>query len=153
MAGGSQKYEREIAEILERLERDEPRTERVKRQARASLWQRRQSVRERLSAWRGIGRQYGRAAGWTWIGVTIAVGIVGLLLRGLVPVLAIICAIVMVLLFFSPLLGRFGHSPEPAPSNMWRGKVVDLQPRGGLLASLRYRWWRFRSEHKRRTRF
>lgn len=152
MAGGSQKYEREIAEILERMERDEPRAERVKRQARASLWQRQQKVRGRFSSWRGIDRQYGRAAGWTWIGVTIAVGIVGLLLRGLVPVLAIACGIIMVVLFFAPLLGRIGRAPEPSPSNLWRGKVVDLQPRGGLFASLRYRWWRFRSEHKRRTR-
>jgi hypothetical protein len=143
MAGG-QKYEREIAEILERLERDEPKGERVRRQARQAAVQRRQSLQDRFSGLRGLNRQFGAAAGWAWIGVTLGIGILGLILRGIHPLLGVICAVLMVLSFFSPLLGRFGSAPSPAPSNMWRGQVVELRPRG-FLANLRFRWRRFRS--------
>jgi hypothetical protein len=143
MAGG-QKYEREIAEILERLERDEPKGERVRRQARQAAAQRRQSLQGRFAGLRGLNRQFGAAAGWTWIGVTLGLGILGLILRGIHPLLGVICAVLMVLSFFSPLLGRFGGAPSPAASNMWRGQVVELRPRG-FLANLRYQWRRFRS--------
>jgi hypothetical protein len=141
MSGGSQKYEREIAEILERLERDEPKGERVKRQTRQTVERRRQDWGNRLSGVRGMGRQFGTAAGWTWIGLTIGLGILGLLLKLVLPILGTLCAILMVLCFFSPLFSSFGRN-EPSPSNMWRGKVVDLRPRG-FFANLRYQWRRF----------
>lgn len=144
MAGESKKYEREIAEILERMERDEPKGARVKRQTRETVQRRQESLSTRLTGLRGINRQFGAAAGWTWIGTTIGIGILGILLRGLHPALGVICAVLMVLSFFSPFLGRFSRAPEPAPSNMWRGKVVEMRPRG-LLANLRYQWRRFRA--------
>lgn len=152
MADGTQKYEREIAEILERMDRDEPRAERVKREVRISARQRWQGWRRWTSGLRSVGQGVGATAGWTWIGLTIAAGIAGLFLRGIHPLLGVVCAVAMVLLFFSPLLGRFGRSPEPAPSNLWRGKVVEMRPRGGLLATLRYRWWRFRAGRNGRPR-
>lgn len=141
---GDKRYEREIAEILERLDRDEPKTERVKRQARETVQRRRETVRSRLANWRGVGGGFGTAAGWTWIGVTIGLGILGLLLRGLSPYLGVICAVLMFLAFFSPLLRQVSGAPQPAPSTMWRGKVVDMRPRG-FLANLRFRWRRFLS--------
>lgn len=144
MADGSQKYEREIAEILERMDRDEPKGERVRRQARQAATKRRAAVQDRFSGLRGVTGQFGAAAGWTWIGLTIGIGIIGLLVRGIHPFLGFICAILMVLSFFSPLIGRFSGPPAPAPSNMWRGKVVDMRPRG-FMANLRYQWRRFRS--------
>lgn len=161
MPGGGtqkQKYEREIAEILERMDREEPRAERVKRQARMGLWQRWQAWQRRMARARrfGVGRQGGYAAGWTWIGLTLAVGIVGLLLKALVPgglgaVLGVVCAVAMVVLFFSPLLRRLGGPPDFSPSNSWRGRqVVDYRPRGGFLALLRYYWRRFRNGRDRR---
>lgn len=146
---GGQKYEREIAEILERLERDEPKGERVKRQARQAATRRKESWQGRFSGLRGINRQFGASAGWTWIGMTIGIGILGLLLRGIHPLLGVICAVLMVLSFFSPVLGRLGGAPTPAPSNMWRGNVVELRPRG-FLANLRFQWRRFWSGGGRR---
>ena len=141
-----QKYEREIAEILERMERDEPRGERVKRQARANAWQRWQTWRGRASRARGLGPQsrYGPAAAWTWIGLTLGIGIAGLVLGAISPYLGVLCGIAMVAMFFSPLLRRLGGPPDPSPSNMWRGNVIEMRPRGGLLATLRYHWRRFR---------
>ena len=144
MADGSKKYEREIAEILERMERDEPKGERVRRQARQAATRRRESWQGRLAGLRGVNRQFGATAGWTWIAMTIGIGFVGLLLRGIHPLLGVICAVLMVLSFFSPLLGRFGGAPTSAPSNMWRGQIVELRPRG-FFANLRYQWRRFRS--------
>lgn len=143
MAGGSQKYEREIAEILERMERDEPRAERVKRETRQKAERRWQTLQRSTSGLRGVGQGFGQASGWTWIGLTLAAGVAGLVLRGISPYLGLICAVVMVLLFFSPLIGAFTGPPAPAPSNMWRGNVVDFPTRGGFLANLRYRWRRF----------
>lgn len=148
MPGGTQKYEREIAEILERMERDEPRGERVKRQARYTLWQRWQTWQRSTSRVRGIGRRGGGTAAWGWIGLTLAAGIAGLVLSVVVPVagpaLGLLGAIVMVGLFFSPLLRQVGAPPDASSSTMWRGKVVDLPPRGGLFATLGYYWRRFR---------
>jgi len=144
MAGGSQKYEREIAEILERMERDEPPVERTKRQARQVAAQRKETVQRGLNDLRGLGRQAGQLGGWVWIGATIGVGILGLVLRGISPFLGVICAVAMVLLFLSPLLGRFSGSDESLSKN-WRGRnVVDFPQRGGFMDSLRQRWWRFR---------
>lgn len=144
MAGGASKYEREIAEILERMERDEPRTERVKRQARHNVGQRWQEWRGRASRLRGVGQGGGHAAAWTWIGLTIGVGLLGLVLKAILPVLGLACGIAMVLIFFSPLLRRFGGASEMKPSNTWRGQIVDLPPRGGILDTLGYHWRRFR---------
>ena len=139
---GGQKYEREIAEILERMDRDEPRTERVKRQARQTVQRRRASIGDRVSGWRGVGSGFGASAGWTWIGVTIGLGVLGLLLRGIAPLLAIVCAVLMFIAFFSPLLRQVSGPPAPSPSTMWRGNIVEMRPRG-FMANLRYRWRRF----------
>ena len=141
---GDKKYEREIAEILERMDREEPKTDRVVRQARETVQRRRETVGDRLSNLRGVGGGFGTTAGWTWIGVTIGLGVLGLLLRGISPYLGVICAVLMFLAFFSPLLRQLSGAPQPAPSTMWRGKVVDLRPRG-FMANLRYRWRRFLS--------
>jgi hypothetical protein len=145
MAGGSQKYEREIAEILERMEREEPPAERTKRQARQAVEQRKQTVQRGLNDLRGIGRQASSASGWVWIGLTIGVGILGLLLKGVAPILGVVCAVAMFLLFLSPLISRLS-GPDDSLSKTWRGRnVVDFPQRGGFLASLRHRWHRFRS--------
>lgn len=141
---GGQKYEREIAEILERMDRDEPKTERAKRQARETVQRRRESFGDRMSDWRGVGGGFGPSAGWTWIGVTIGIGVLGLLLRGISPILALICAVLMFIAFFSPLLRQVSGPPQAVPSTMWRGKVVDIRPRG-FLANVRFRWRRFLS--------
>ncbi len=142
--GESKKYEREIAEILERLERDEPKGERVKRQTKQTVQHQQESLMKRFADLRGINRQFGAAAGWTWIGMTLGIGILGLLLRGLHPIFGIIFGILMFLSFFSPFLGRFSRAPEAAPSNMWRGNIVEMRPRG-LIANLQYQWRRFRA--------
>lgn len=149
MAGGSQKYEREIAEILERMEREEPPAERTKREARQAVEQRKQTVQRGLNDLRGLGRQAGQAGGWVWIGLTIGVGLLGLLLKGVAPILGVACAVAMFLLFLSPLIGRYSR-PDDLLSKNWRGRnvadnVVRFPSRGGFLASLRQRWWRFRS--------
>lgn len=141
---GTQKYEREIEEILERLDKDAPRTERVKRQARLTVWQRWQALQRRAGKLRGVGGQSGHAPAWRWIGLTLAAGIVGWLVHPYWPLLGVVCGVVMVVSFFSPLLRElFDPRPDPT-SSMWRGKVVDLPPRSGILATLGYRWRRFR---------
>jgi hypothetical protein len=148
MADGSQKYEREIAEILERMEREEPRAERNKRQAKQAAEQRKQTVQRGLNDLRGLGRQAGNYTGWMWIGMTIGMGILGLVLKSVLPILGVICAVLMVLLFLSPLITRFS-GPDASEPKYWRGRnVVDFQPRGGLGATLRHWWWRLRSGRK-----
>ncbi|HEY8599998.1 MAG TPA: hypothetical protein VIL85_16295 [Thermomicrobiales bacterium] len=139
---GEKKYEREIAEILERMDREEPKTERVKRQARQTVQRRRESFGDTLTGLRGVGGGFGATAGWTWIGVTVGIGLLGLLLRGISPLLAGVCAVLMFVAFFSPLVRQVSGPPAPAPSTMWRGNVVDLRPRG-FMANVRYRWRRF----------
>ncbi|HEX5503192.1 MAG TPA: hypothetical protein VFW96_11255 [Thermomicrobiales bacterium] len=144
MPGGTQKYEREIAEILERLEKEEPRGERVRRHARFTLRQRWHDWRQRLRRLRGFDRQRAHGGAWAWIGLTLAAGIAGILLHAVLPILGIVCGILMVVIFFSPLLREFISPTADSASSMWRGKVVDLPPRGGILATLRYRWRRLR---------
>jgi Flp pilus assembly protein TadB len=144
MADGSQKYEREIAEILERMEREEPRAERTKRQARQAAEQRKQTVQRGFSDLRNLSRQAGQYGGWMWIGLTIGMGVLGLVLRSVLPILGVVCAVLMVLLFLSPLIMRFS-GPEGSQQKYWRGNVIDYRPRGGLGATIRHWWWRFRS--------
>lgn len=152
MADGSQKYEREIAEILDRMDREEPRAERTKRQAKQAAEQRKQTVNRGLNDLRGLGRRASQAGGWMWIGLTIGVGILGLVLKGVAPIFGIICAVLMVLLFFSPLISRFS-GPDDTPSKYWRGRnVVDFPSRGGPGAALRHWWWRIRSGRDNRFR-
>lgn len=139
---GDKKYEREIVEILERMDREEPKTARVKRQARQTVQRRRESFGDKLTGLRGVGSGFGATAGWTWIGVTIGIGLLGLLLRGISPLLAGVCAVLMFVAFFSPLLRQVSGAPAAAPSTMWRGKVVDIRP-SGFMANMRYRWRRF----------
>ena len=143
MPGETQKYEREIEEILERMERSEPRVERARRQARFTLWQRWQAWQGRADRLRGLTRRGEHAAAWTWIGLTLAAGIAGIVLHAVLPLLGVLCGIAMVVIFFSPLLGQFGASAASSETR-WRGKVVDLPPRGGILATLGYHWRRFR---------
>ena len=144
MANGTQKYEREIAEILERMDRDEPRVDRAKRQARLTLWQRWQAWQRRADRVRGLTGRGQHAAAWTWIGLTLAAGIVGILLHGISPLLGVLCGVAMVAIFFSPLFGQAGGLSSDSSAPRWRGKVVDLPPRGGILATLGYHWRRFR---------
>ena len=144
MPGGTQKYEREIAEILERMDREEPRAERAKRQARLTLWQRWQAWQRRTDRLRGLSQQGGHSAAWTWIGLTLAAGIAGLILHAIVPLLGVLCGVIMVLIFFSPLFSQFGGLSQESSAPRWRGKVVDLPPRSGILATLGYHWRRFR---------
>lgn len=142
----TQKYEREIAEILDRMERDEPRTERVKRQARRSAGQRWQGMLRGADRLRRLDVGGRHAGAWTWIGLTLGVGIAGLFLRPLSPPLGAVCAVVMVLLFFSPLLRRVSSGPDPFSAPTWRGRAtVDYyRPRAGLGATLSYYWRRLR---------
>ena len=143
MSDKSPKYEREIAEILDRLDRDEPRAQRVKRQARQATTRRRAAATDRLAGARGIFNQFGATAGWVWIGVTFGLGLLGLILSAISPLLATICAVLMFLSFFSPLIRQMTGMPVPSPSTTWRGQqMVDIRPRG-FLAMLRYRWRRF----------
>src|SRR5947209_2165486 len=93
---GTQKYEREIEEILERLDKDAPRTERVKRQARLTVWQRWQALQRRAGKLRGVGGQSGHAPAWRWIGLTLAAGIAGWLVHPYSLLLGVICCVVMV---------------------------------------------------------
>ena len=144
MPGETQKYEREIEEILERMERSEPRVERARRQARFSLWQRWQAWQGRADRLRGLTRRGEHGAAWTWIGLTLAAGIAGVVLHAIAWPLGVLCGILMVVLFFSPLFGQFGGLASDADQPRWRGKVVDLPPRGGILATLGYHWRRFR---------
>lgn len=137
----SPKYEREIAEILDRMDRDEPRAQRVKRQARQATTRRRVATTKRLAGVRGLFNQFGATAGWVWIGITFGLGLLGLILSAISPILATICAVLMFLSFFSPLIRQVSGTPAPAPSTMWRGQVVDIRPRG-FRAMLRYRWRR-----------
>ncbi len=143
MAGG-EKYEREIAEILERMDREEPAAAKVKRQTHQKVSQGRQSLGDQWNTVRGVGSGFGATAGWTWIAVTIGLGVLGIILRSLFYPLGIICAVLMFLAFFSPLIRR-GFGPPPVESStMWRGKVVDMRPKG-FRANLRYQWRRWLS--------
>ena len=129
---GEKKYEREIAEILERMDREEPKTDRVKRQARQTVQRRRESFGEtadRICA--GSAAVSGASAGWTWIGVTIGSGVLGLLLRGISPILA-------------GALRRAdvrGILQPAAPAGEWRtrrGTLDDVARQGGRYSPARF---------------
>ena len=86
MSDKSPKYEREIAEILDRMDRQEPRTQKVKRQARQATTRRRAATTDRLMGARGIFNQFGATAGWVWVGVTFGLGLLGLILSAISPI-------------------------------------------------------------------
>lgn len=143
-----QKYEREIAEILERMDRDEPRGAKLKRETRQTLRESQSSLSDRWANVRGVGGGVGTAAGWTWIAVTVGLGLLGLFLRGLYPPLGWICALLMFLAFFSPLLRQLGGPSADESAQTWRGRDMRGAPGGnvrslGWGANLRYRWRRF----------
>lgn len=147
MPGGTQKYEREIAEILERLDNPEPRAP-LSHVAPSTTGGTDDTPRRRARPDLGFAR-FGRyAATWRWISLTLAAGILGAALRQYSPVFGVIFGLLMVLMFFSPLLGLMRHAPQRTTARVWRGQVIDLPPRGGIVSQLDYRWRRFRRSRR-----
>lgn len=142
MPSGTPKYEREIAEILERLDRDEahPPSSRVPSSRPAS-----RPPRQIPSARRDVsfGRFGDFASTWRWLGMTIALGVAGAIVQRFVPLLGALFGLLMVLVFLSPILGAAPRGPRSRSSQVWRGQVIDLPPRGGLASRISYHWRRF----------
>lgn len=142
MPSGTPKYEREIAEILERLDRDEARVppSRVPPRRPAA---RPPSQVPRPQREFSFGRFGDFAPTWRWIGLTIALGVAGAIVQRYVPLLGALFGLLMVLVFLSPIAGAVSTAPRAKSSHVWRGQVIDLPPRGGLASRISYHWRRF----------
>lgn len=140
MPGGTPKYEREIAEILDRLDRNQgqaPATPgpRSPRQAPPRRTRRRWDL--------GLSRFGQFSATWRWLGLTVALGIGGAVVRPFAPLLGVLLGLLMVLVFLSPMLSALPGGTGHGANKVWRGQVIELPPRGGFLARAGYRWRRF----------
>lgn len=141
------RYEREIDEILERLER-QGRTQTTPRQP-----QRPPAPRP---GWRLPGRQPFRWSSGLWLALSIGLPVAATLVRGVLPEVAVLMAIVGILVFLSPLvtivLRLFGVAPSPGPTRQWRGRILEMPSQRGdsLSARVRYWLWSWRQRWDRR---
>jgi hypothetical protein len=136
----TKKYEREIAEILERMERQghEPAPRRPKR-----AWRLPPSLQTALST-------PTQRAAVIWLGICLGLPLVGALISGMAPGLASLLVVVGISLFVTPLLLRLvGYLRKDRP-RLWRGRVVDM-PYRGTSAGMRWRYqiWQLRQKWER----
>lgn len=143
MPSGTPKYEREIAEILARLDRDEARTPASRMPPPRSAARPPRQI-PRAGRELGFGRFGDFASTWRWLGLTIALGISGAIVQRYVPLLGAVFGLLMVLVFLSPVAGAATGGPRAKSSHVWRGQVIDLPPRGGLASRISYHWRRLR---------
>jgi hypothetical protein len=136
-----QRYEKEISEILDRLERQE-RPANGQRRPPRPIPPRRSWSLPSLNALPRDGR--------LWLAAALGLPIIGLLLQTILPGLALLLAVVGILIFLSPLVLRlFGLQGSQQP-RLWRGRVIEMpnhQP--GFGPQWRYRLWSWRQRWQR----
>lgn len=136
----TRRYEREIAELLDRDEREHRGRERIER-VRRNVHQ----ARHRVSP-NPLLEKLG-PLGWMVGSLTLA--IVAFVLHTSLPTVAGILVLVAVGLFFVPVVWRSGASEE---QKTWRGQVIDLPPRTGPFQKLRRYLWQARRDRRRQQR-
>jgi peptidoglycan/LPS O-acetylase OafA/YrhL len=135
-----QKYEREIAEILERLDR----------QGRGPMLPRRVNPSRRLRHFRSL---LSTPAGWTsrtWLALSIGLPLLAVLVHRLAPAVGTLLVLAGILLFLSPLVLALAGMVRRDQRPLWRGRVIEMPSRGGSLAAgWRYRVWVWRQRWER----
>jgi hypothetical protein len=136
-----QKYEREIVEILERLERQGQRVPPRRPRRPANFWFRR--LTSSAEPW--------RAASYVWLGLGVGLPLLAALLprpewQGLASVLVLLG----ILVFISPLAMSVIGVARGEGRPLWRGRVIEMPYRGnGLAARWRYQLWVWRQRWER----
>ena len=128
------KYEREIAEILERLERQgQGPIQQAPRRRRESAPRPRPELPTASPERRG---------GIVWVSLVIGLPLLGFILSRLIPPASLVLVVAGILIFLSPLVTSLLGWRREAPT-LWRGRVIEMPYRGsGYLAQLRYYVWR-----------
>jgi hypothetical protein len=136
-----QKYEREIAEILERLDR----------QGRGTVQPRDEPAEPpRLAR---FASSLGAPATWTnraWLGLSVGLPLLGVLVYRMEPLLGSVLVLAGIFLFLSPLALALVGLARAEKRPKWRGRVVEMPDRSGsLAASWRLRVWAWRQRWER----
>jgi hypothetical protein len=135
-----QKYEREITEILERMDR-QGRGPTQQREARPSpRFTRIKSVLSTPASWTSR----------TWLALSIGLPLLAVLIHRMEPLLGSLLVLAGIFLFLSPLALALGGLIRRDDGPKWRGRVVEMPDRSGnLAASWRYRLWVWRQRWER----
>lgn len=143
----TQKYEREIAEILERMERQgEPvPAARPRRERGQPRWARPMTMPGSSP----------RAGNLLWLGLVIGLPLAAALLNDILPWLAPWLMLAGLAVFLGPLAARLLGWARPAERRLWRGRVIDM-PYHGDDGGARWRYqlwaWSRRLERWRKRR-
>ncbi|MCC6628571.1 MAG: hypothetical protein IT340_14365 [Chloroflexi bacterium] len=133
-----QKYEREIVEILERMDRPGG----GPGSARAARPPRRPS---RLAA---LLRTPTPWTARTWLALSLGLPLLATLMHVAAPIVGTLLVLAGIFLFLSPLvLALFGVLRQDRRP-LWRGRVIELPERGGG-ARWRFRLWAWRQRWER----
>lgn len=139
-----QKYEREISEILDRLER-QGRLDTPAPPKRRRGW-------SFGSNWRPPTRSWWRWSNGLWLALSLGLPLAAVMVQQY-QLLAGLLALLGILIFLSPLVLRFGGGVRPAEQTTWRGRVIEMPVRGDSLAARwRYRLWVWRQRWEQRWR-
>jgi hypothetical protein len=136
-----QKYEREIAEILERLDR----------QGRGTVQPREEPAEPpRLTR---FASSLGAPATWTnraWLALSVGLPLLAVLVYRMEPLLGSMLVLAGIFLFLSPLALALVSFARAEKRPKWRGRIVEMPDRSGsLAASWRLRLWAWRQRWER----
>jgi hypothetical protein len=136
-----QKYEREIAEILERLDR----------QGRGTTQPREEPAEPpRLTR---FASSLGAPASWAnrvWLALSVGLPLLAVLLVNVAPAVAPLLVLAGIFIFLSPLALALVGLARAEKRPLWRGRVVEFPDRSGsLAASWRLRLWAWRQRWER----
>ena len=139
-----QKYEREIAEILERLDR----------QGRGTVQPRDEPAEPpeppRLAR---FASSLGAPASWTnraWLALSVGLPLLAVLVYRAEPLLGSLLVLAGIFLFLSPLALALVGLARAEKRPLWRGRIVEIPDRSGsMAASWRLRLWAWRQRWER----
>jgi hypothetical protein len=129
-----QKYEREIVDILDRIDR----------QGRSGAAERRRQPEANRPA-KDLRSMLVTAPGWSsraWLALILGLPLLAVLLQQLAPLLAALLAVAGVVLFLAPVILGLGGLIRRDQRPLWRGRVVEMPNRGDSFGpTWRYRLW------------
>ncbi len=126
----TKKYEREIVEILERMERQG--------ESLPPARPRRERSRPRWTP-PSLASLTPRAGSLLWLGLVLGLPLAAALLNGIVPWLAAWLVLAGIFVFLSPLVGRLVGLVRYDERRLWRGRVIEVPYRGNSFGA----WWRY----------
>jgi hypothetical protein len=126
------RVEKEVLEILNEVDREPP-------EPRVRLPRRTPSPPAKPGFLQARGN-------WLWIGGSIGIALLAIIVRDWSATLATILAILSILIFLSPIVLRFRSGPSAPTTQRWRGRDIELPPpRAGITGEVRYQIWRLRN--------